>query len=250
MIVCADVGNGGIRVAAWRDARSDRNRPEWSFASGCLSGPSSLPAPLPASPCHWLVASVHSRRLAELRSWIQLHRPGDSLRLLGHADIPLKLDLESPQRTGIDRLLAAWSVTRRSGPGPAIVVDAGTAVTVDLVNADGVFCGGNIFPGLQACLDQLAGSTDQLPRLETGDYPSDPLGKSTQDAIRSGVCRAQAGAIRYLVGELTRFAGGGNIVTVLTGGGIPPIRNLLPSEWQYEPHLLLEALFDLAVETA
>ena len=89
----------------------------------------------------------------------------------------------------MDRLAAAVAANRLHQNCPAVVVDAGTAITVDSVAVDGVFQGGIIMPGMRMMLRSLATGTDLLPLIEAGfsDAIPDVIGRSTEDAIRSGV---------------------------------------------------------------
>lgn len=100
--------------------------------------------------------------------------------------LPIKNGYGTPQTLGLDRLAAAvgaWSLK----PGkPLLVVDMGTAITYDFVDADGVFRGGNIAPGLLTRLKSLNHFTDRLPLIEPAmTFPL--IGNATESAIRGGV---------------------------------------------------------------
>src|SRR6185312_7996787 len=92
----------------------------------------------------------------------------------------------------------------RSADRAAIIVDLGTAITVDLLEAGGAFAGGAILPGIATSARALDERTDALPRvpLEFLDKPPVPLGKSTVSAIESGIYWGAIGAIRELIGQL------------------------------------------------
>lgn len=127
----------------------------------------------------------------------------------------LKLDIQvdEPQRVGLDRLLnaAAANVVREAGQ-PAIIVDCGTATTVDLVSSSGSFCGGAILPGFTLCARALNQYTEVLPLISMNELfdlpPSEDchpaLGGNTQAAIMSGVFWGQIGAVRELIVRLSR----------------------------------------------
>ena len=117
----------------------------------------------------WAVGSVHPGNLEGLTRWLQGR--GDTLGLLARHDrLPLAVRVDSPERVGVDRLLnavAASSRLRRGAmgrrPRAAVVIDAGTAVTVDLLGPDGAFEGGAIFPGRRLMAAALHDYTALLP---------------------------------------------------------------------------------------
>lgn len=107
---------------------------------------------------------------------------------------------ENPERLGVDRwcaLIGAWRLFR----SPAIVVMAGTATTVDVLDSNGCFEGGLILPGIGLMLGALASGTSDLP-LATGTYKTFP--KRTDDAILTGILDAQCGAIERVFSRLAR----------------------------------------------
>ena len=124
-----------------------------------------------------------------------------------HTDLPqLIVRVDAPERVGIDRLLAAVAVNRVRRPDrPAVVVDLGTAITVDLIAADGAFEGGAILPGIAMAARAMAEQTDALPQSRLAELRAAPpvVGKSTLAAIDSGLFWGAIGAVRELV---TRYA--------------------------------------------
>lgn len=126
-----------------------------------------------------------------------LHDIGaESVRVVDPArDTILPHRLQTPQTTGADRMLSALAASRRHPGEPVIVLQAGTALTVDSVGADGVFNGGFILPGPQMWLDSLS-SAAQLPYFppENIDWTSTQPGNSTQTAILGGAVHGLRGA--------------------------------------------------------
>ncbi|MEM8835795.1 MAG: type III pantothenate kinase [Planctomycetota bacterium] len=99
--------------------------------------------------------------------------------------IPLQHRLETPETTGQDRLLnalAAHQVMRQA----TVVVDAGTALTVDFIDGEGVFQGGAIAPGARMMLHALHTQTSALPEIELDHPGEDPFGRSTRGAMLRG----------------------------------------------------------------
>jgi type III pantothenate kinase len=99
-----------------------------------------------------------------------------------------------------------------------IVVDCGTATTFDVITAEGDYLGGAILPGIGISVETLAGRTAKLPSVEIA-RPAAALGRSTVESIQAGVYHAHVGAIRHLVGELSREAFAGNKPHVVATGG-------------------------------
>lgn len=133
---------------------------------------------------------------------------------------------QQPERLGSDRwaaLIAAWRHVR----GACLVVNCGTATTVDALSPQGEFLGGLILPGVSLMQHSLAANTAQLAAEEgtLQDFP-----RNTADAIHSGMMRATVGAIRHQFGLLQERAG---TVRCLIGGGAAGVIQAhldLPSE--------------------
>lgn len=202
------------------------------------------------SPARWLMASVNPQRAAALVDYLKRHRPEDCIEFVTRHSIPMTLDVDFPDRVGIDRVVAAWQAFRLVGAErPVIVIDSGTAVTVDCVARGGIFMGGAIFPGNKTCFDSLQRTTAQLPGLESASLPTHPCGRYTEQAIASGVLRLQIGGLLYLVQQIQHTLTEPASV-VMTGGGLSVIRPSLPPHWRYESHLILEGLLFLAQNNA
>ncbi|RIK81109.1 MAG: hypothetical protein DCC67_08525 [Planctomycetota bacterium] len=142
------------------------------------------------------IASVHAAAGGALEEHLRL-RGFARLRRLNNADVPIVARVAEPGRVGIDRLLGALAASRLRSPGaPAISVDMGTAITVDLIAADGGFEGGAILAGPDLSLAALHGGTSTLPRLAADviDKPPEPVGKSTAAALASGAYWGAVGA--------------------------------------------------------
>jgi type III pantothenate kinase len=142
---------------------------------------------------------------------------------------------EEPSRLGSDRwaaLIAAW---RRVGQR-CLVVNCGTATTVDALSERGEFIGGLILPGITLMRQSLSRGTAQLPDVQgqIRDFPC-----NTADAIHSGVLRATLGAIRH---QYELLAADGVAVCVLGGGAADRLQALLGMPLQRVDNLVLEGL--------
>ena len=105
----------------------------------------------------------------------------------------------------------------RDAGRPAVIVDVGTAITVDLVDREGRFAGGAIGPGLGLAARALHEGTACLP-LVTPELPKRVAGLDTVEAIRSGVYRCCRGGVHSLVELLSREEGTAEVPVVVTGG--------------------------------
>lgn len=140
---------------------------------------------------------------------------------------------DEPAQLGSDRwaaLVAAWKRVQRS----CLVVNCGTATTVDALSDKGEFLGGLILPGITLMQKSLSLNTAQLPDVQ-GDNQDFP--RNTADAIYSGALRATAGAIRQQYELL-----GGNGGCVLSGGAANQIQSLLGIPVHAVDNLVLEGL--------
>lgn len=160
-------------------------------------------------------------------------------------DDPFELssEYETPHTLGIDRLVAASAAFGRFGRprGRAVVVvDCGTATTVDAVDRHGVFKGGAIAPGLGISADALMARGAQLPRL--GEVrPERTIGRSTESCVRSGVVMGHAGLVEGLVRRVSEELADEPRV-VLTGGWSGLLWPILRGVHHLEPDLVLSGL--------
>jgi type III pantothenate kinase len=157
---------------------------------------------------------------------------------------PLEIRLDAPNQAGVDRILNAVACNAIRPPGtPALIVDTGTATTIDAVSPEGVFEGGAILPGFELCARALHQYTALLPFVtidELCNESHEPLGTNTHEALRSGLLWGQLGAIRELVQRLGGRWGTAPFL-LLTGGGAPLAAPDLP-EARWEPCLSLQGL--------
>jgi type III pantothenate kinase len=150
------------------------------------------------------------------------------------------IDYPRPATIGPDRLANAVAARHRFG-APVVVVDFGTAVTFDVVNARGDYVGGIIAPGLAAMTDYLHEKTALLPRIRVREIRS-AIGKSTEAAMRVGAVHGYRGLIRGLLLELRRELKSRRLPVVATGGYARLIAAKLPEISAVEPKLTLEGL--------
>jgi type III pantothenate kinase len=167
---------------------------------------------------------------------------------LGYAPeaFPLKVDLPEPGKAGIDRLLNAVAANcLREKNRPVLIVDSGTATTVDAVNAEGHFLGGAILPGFELSARALHQYTALLPLIPLDDLssaaPPTAVGNNTRAAMRSGLYWGQVGAVKELLDQSARMLSFEDPLILATGGGGEILAPRIPGAiWM--PHLSLQGL--------
>ncbi|MEQ8262603.1 type III pantothenate kinase [Pseudohaliea sp.] len=144
-----------------------------------------------------------------------------------------------PQRMGVDRWLAMAAARARCRER-LCVVDAGSALTIDLVAADGRHEGGYIIPGAALMARALLADTDRV-RFEAGAADSLAPGCSTADCVHRGIALAQAGALQLALAEAA--AGGETPIVIASGGGGEALLALTPgTRAEYRQDLVFEGL--------
>ncbi|HEY5043591.1 MAG TPA: type III pantothenate kinase [Verrucomicrobiae bacterium] len=150
------------------------------------------------------------------------------------------IDYPKPDSIGPDRLANAVAAKFHFGT-PVVVVDFGTAVTFDVVNAKGSYAGGIIAPGLAAMTDYLHEKTALLPKIKIREIKT-AVGKSTEQAMLVGAVHGYRGLVRGLIGELKRELHARKLPVVATGGCAKLIAAKLPEISAVAPDLTLEGL--------
>ncbi len=166
-----------------------------------------------------IIASVNDPVADRLAKALAEHLPSDRVFRLGKdLPIPVQIALDDASTVGHDRLLAALGAYSKAKQA-CVVIDAGTAITVDFIDGAGVFQGGAIAPGLNLMLTSLHEHTAALPALEfrPPDAARGVIGKDTAHAMTLGVRAALLGMVRLLIDSYAEFYGAYPQV-VATGG--------------------------------
>jgi type III pantothenate kinase len=234
MRLVADIGNTRIK---WGLVHPDGLRLAALPADNPAASAEQLRSWQITGPSEWAIAGVHPARRDRLGDW--LRAGGASVRVItDYRELPLRVDVAAADRVGIDRLLNAVGAIARVPPQTrVIVIDAGSAVTVDLVDESGTFRGGSIFPGLRLMGRALRDFTAQLPLVEEFD-PHELPGRDTASAIRAGVYHAVCGGIDRLVEELAA----GRAKVLLAGGDTALAADLRCKPEVVGPALTLEGI--------
>ena len=173
------------------------------------------------------------------------------LRLRPTLPLPFELAYETPDTLGTDRLAAAaagWGQYGQSTSPPrsVVVVDAGTAVTCEVVHREGVYQGGTIAAGPALARQALQSGTAQLPAVPL-DLPDDPVGRSTQTALQSGIMWSLVDSVQGMTDRLSATLPDDPQV-VVTGGWGHLLANHLDAS-HHAPHLVLHGIRLLVTET-
>jgi type III pantothenate kinase len=228
MIVCLDSGNTRIKWGAHDGQR-------WQAQGAVLQAESARLAELVArwpQPARVVLANVAGEQAAG--------QPLAEVQANKHCCGVTNL-YDDPARLGVDRWCALIGARHLLGSA-AIVVMAGTAATIDTLDADGNFLGGFILPGLRLMQAALAHGTAGLP-LAAGHYATWP--RNTDDAIHSGAVEALRGTIERAFGRLPA-----SVKTCLVAGGDAEIIGAgLAVPWRLAHNLPLEGLKEIALHS-
>jgi type III pantothenate kinase len=159
---------------------------------------------------------------------------------LTHRTAGIGIDYPVPQTIGPDRLANAIAARECFG-APSVVVDFGTAVTFDVIDARGHYTGGIIAPGLAAMTSYLHEKTALLPRIEIREVKT-IVGKSTEEAMIIGAVHGYRGLIRELILKLRRELKCRRLPVVATGGYAKLMAQRLPEIVAVDPLLTLKGL--------
>jgi type III pantothenate kinase len=281
LLIAVDIGNARIKLGCFAAPRAGKgdgtlpepertlslssDAPQWDELTAWLDDAS--------RECSWWIGSVNRPAASRLLDWLRSQRPQERVTLLAAGDLLLRVAVPRPDMVGVDRLLDAVAANRLRGPHrPAVMVDVGTAITVDAVSADGVFLGGAILPGIGMAARALHEFTDLLPLIDVaqassllgddvgqvanlpkdsrqignlphGELTATPpaLGRDTEAAMRAGLFWGAVGAIRELVTRVAEDTHAEPQV-FLTGGAGPAVANLLGPDARHVPHLTLAGI--------
>jgi len=183
------------------------------------------------------------------------NRRGIPILVAGVGTIPVAIRVDRPGEVGPDRIVNALAAQRLYGT-PAVVIDCGTATTIDAVGADGAFIGGAIAPGLKIGLEALAARTAKLPRVDLRT-PDRAIGRDTVSAMQAGTVFGYqalvAGLLARIRRELAEQAGvrPDEVHAILTGGlAAEPWARDVEGVTVIDPDLTLKGLAILYAEVA
>ena len=187
-----------------------------------------------------IVVSSVKPEWTELIRQIAADELGEEIHVIGE-DIPLPMTLcvDEPDKVGTDRVVsaaAAYAVTEDA----VVVADFGTAVTIDLVDENGVFLGGVICPGFEISAKSLKENTAQLPKIKISK-PKTPYGKNTADAINCGLYYSAVGTLEEVIRRYAEDIGKWP-QTVITGAAAKTIKDDCKFVDSFVPSLVVKGI--------
>lgn len=242
VLLAIDIGNTNVSLGlfdgaelryTWQLAADTRRTPDETglLVLNCLRYVGLEPAQISAvavasvvPPLEQHYSEVAARYLRQ-RAWLITHE----------ADLGIANCTAAPEQVGIDRLVTAAAAFHRYG-GPLVVVDFGTATTVDAVSAQGAYLGGAIAPGLVTAHEALVSRTAKLPPIPFV-LPERAIGRTTREAMQAGLMFGYVGMIEGLVRRVQGELGAGPIVA--TGGLAQTLARASALDLRVEPHLAL-----------
>ncbi|MCF8217130.1 MAG: type III pantothenate kinase [Chlorobium sp.] len=240
-LLVVDIGNTTVTCAVFvKDAVVEL----FGFPTDTLTEPDMLPAafhPLASvNPFvqNAMLCSVVPAVSGPVKDYLSGVLGGQIFQVSFDMKLPFSLSYDTPSSFGVDRI-ALCAAGRKLYPGkPLIALDIGTAITIDVLSADGQYLGGFIIPGLDLMAAALHEKTAQLPFV-TIERPSELLGRSTVSCIRNGVfwgCVAQIdGLVARIICELQKQREN-DPAFMVTGGNATAVAGLLAARPQLVEH--------------
>jgi len=245
-VVALDIGNTAVKVALladgeWRQLLRVPTLPTEGLADRLTAAvPQERAASLHGARC--VACSVQYRANAPAEEFCRSACGARALEFFRRdIALPITICVREPETVGTDRLLLALGARGVAG-APCIVASAGTAITVDLLDADGCFAGGAIAPGFGLSATALHRGTAALPLVEPAAPEATP-GRMTSDAIRNGVYWSCVGGVRALVQCYREALGRPDAPVVCTGGDAALLMTGLDDPHAaHHPHLILRGM--------
>ena len=184
-----------------------------------------------------IIYSSVSASVEEFKESIQLDIP--ILDLSAETPLPIKKEYKTPQTLGADRVAAAVGANWLFSNQDLVVIDMGTCITYDFVDRKGAFQGGLITPGVKMRFAALHSFTKRLPLFEPVSIP-DLIGKSTKEAIESGVMNGVLAEIEGIIKKYRHISP--SLRVVICGGDIPFFESSLKPTIFAVPELVLIGL--------
>lgn len=246
MLLAIDIGNTNVVIgifggpellASWRmEADRDKTPDEWWALLHTLAAADAIDLRETGSA---IISSVVPRLTAAFEEVIRRRFSLEPVIVGADTDLGITISAEIPAQVGPDRLVNAVAA-HALYPGPAVVVDFGTATTFDVVTAEGEFLGGAIAPGFMVALEALTGRAARLMAFDL-TVPDQAIGRNTTESIQSGTMLGYLGLIEGLIARISREVGAAPTVIATGGlGGIFTGQTLAIDT--YEPDLTLIGL--------
>lgn len=253
MVLVIDIGNTNVVAAVFKGQKLIKQT-RLVTDSRSLAGRyrrqilKFLRGPIPLSEVKAVVISSVVPAVTSLVKKALIKEFGKRLFILGeNTKVPIVNKYKNPSQVGQDRLVNAFAVLKIYKRKPAIIVDFGTAVTIDAVSNDGAYLGGIIVPGVELSLENLSKRAALLPRIAL-KKPHDILGKSTKESMLSGIFYGYGALCDGLIDRLKKRLKADAFV-VATGGHSRLLSSYCRNIDKIDPALTLTGLNQLYITT-
>jgi type III pantothenate kinase len=219
VLLAIDVGNTQILIALYEDPAAAQISDHWRLATNAERTSDEYAVLVrqllgEVQPEGIAISSVVPRATAALRSMSTKYFKLDPVVVEPGTKTGMPILIDNPREVGADRIVNAIGAYDLYG-GPTVVIDFGTATTLDAVSPKGEYLGGAILPGIDISMDALFARADRLSRVELVE-PRSVIGKSTAEALQSGAIYGFAAQVDGIcrrmqdeIGECTVVATGG-----------------------------------------
>jgi type III pantothenate kinase len=247
-IIAVDIGNTNIHIGLFLDGREEFIKliPGGSHAklTNCLKSAWEKIPVIESSKENKrdgviVVSSVKPAWTKVIREIIRASLEEDILIIGKDIPLPMTLWVDEPEKVGTDRVISAAAAYDVVGDA-VVVADFGTAVTIDLVDQNGIFLGGVICPGFEISAKALRDYTAQLPDIKI-TKPKAPYGKNTVDAINCGLYYSIVGALQEIIRRYAEKFGKWP-QTIITGSGAKVIAGDCEFIDNYVPNLVVKGI--------
>ena len=236
MNLVLDFGNTKIKAAVFSDSNDILEIFTWDKYSEQI---------INEIKCKYLVDSVLLCSVVSVSNEVEQHLKSNFsfyLRLDSSTKLPIKNNYSTPHTLGLDRIAAAVGANKMCPNTPLLVIDMGTAITYDFVNASNEYEGGNIAPGVNMRLRAMNNYTNKLPLLEARQEER-LLGNDTISAMMAGVMRGIEFEIEGYISEIKKK--NANLSVFLTGGDVFFFEKTVKSSIFVVSNLLLMGLNEI-----
>ncbi len=206
-VAVIDIGNTSIGLGLWADKKLDNHQ---TFAPDAVEELGLALKSLGAGTSDGFlgnvaIASVVPETLQHVSEWIDKNLMLAALVVGEEIPLPIDVALEEANTVGVDRICSAAAAYYKLEQA-TVVIDCGTAITMDVVDDKGAFIGGSIFPGLRMQAHALHTGTALLPEVDP-EKPNEPIGTNTVRAIQAGIYHGTSGAVRGMIESVATHIG-------------------------------------------
>ena len=186
-----------------------------------------------------IITSVVPQVVYSMKNAVRKYLGKEPLIIKENLPVNIVNKYHNPEEVGADRLVTAYAGFRKYG-GNLVVIDFGTATTFDVVDGEGAYLGGVIYPGIKISLDALVEKTAKLPKVQI-EAPDQVIGKNTITSMQSGIVYGYTGAVMNIVAQIEKQMGTA-LKVVATGGLAKMIGEQIDSFMVIDKTLILDGL--------